>query len=438
MAVGGFDRLPEPVEALYEAVLRTASLQTGGDGSVGPALVADLAIELAAGGAVRPQSDCTDLASTGGPGSISTMLVPLLTRAAGLPVAKVGVPGRPAGAVDALANVPGYRWSSTAEEFEAAMGDCGFAHTAANIHWAPGDAALFRRRQIDGTQRIPALVVASLLSKKLSAGVRFPGFEVRAARHGNFGSTMAEVRRNSSLLCDVARRLGMQATVFVTAAEIPHQPWIGRGEAIAALSKACGRDASGQSGHDGEDALDVDDWGTVHVRTCAQMARALVATVRGRPARHVEAAGQGTLDQTDAGGTRDISETLTAHLSAHGAAREGLEAVADATVSATREVLSAPRAGFVSYRMDRIRDHLVRMNAPASVRPAPGEHPFADRAGAVLHVLPGAWVKSGTPIASLRWPNGVLVPDAGDLFDITHQPPSLQFRDTTQLQETIG
>ncbi len=437
--MGGFDRLPESVEALYEAVLRSASLTTGEGGSVDPALVADLAIELTAGGAVRPLSDCTDLASTGGPGSISTMLVPLMTRAAGLPVAKVGVPGRPAGAVDALANVPGYRWSSTAEEFERAMGDCGFAHTAANIHWAPGDAALFQRRQVDGTQRIPALVVASLLSKKLSAGVRYPGFEVRAARHGNFGSTLAEVRRNSTLLCEVAERLGMHATVFVTAAELPHQPWIGRGEALAALSMACGGNASGQSGHDGADALDVDGWSTVHLRTCEQMASALVARVRvGDPARRVEAAGKPTLDQRDAERMRNISKTLTTHLSAHGAAREGLEAIADATVSAAREVLTAPRAGFVSYRIDRMRDHLVRVNAPASVPPAPGGQPFADRAGAVLHVLPGASVKSGTPIVSLRWPNGVLVPDARDLFEITHQPPTLRFGDATQLQETVG
>ena len=106
----GSDELATSVDALYRAVLRSSELST----QVDTGLVASLAVALTAGGARRELADCTDLASTGGPGSISTMLVPLMARASGVPVAKVGVPGRPAGAVDVLSNVPGYRWSSTA------------------------------------------------------------------------------------------------------------------------------------------------------------------------------------------------------------------------------------------------------------------------------------------------------------------------------------
>lgn len=394
-------------------------------------MVAELAKELAVGGAVRPQSECTDLASTGGPGSISTMLVPLMMRAAGVPVAKVGVPGRPAGAVDSLANVPGYRWSSTAEEFDRAMSDCGFAHTAANEHWAPGDAALFRRRQMDGTQRVPALVVASLLSKKLAAGVRYPGFEVRAARHGNFGSTPDEVRRNALLLREVAACLGMHATVFITNANYPHQPWIGRGEAVAAVSMAIERHGGGGPG-----LLGSDSWSMAHLRSCEQMARRLVATsTRGNASQH---AAHPAFHQTSAEGPLDISAVLTAHLIAHGATREGFEDRAAATVAATRKVLTAPKSGFVFYRIDRLRDYLVRANDLAARPQVPGWPQFADRAGALLHAPPGCRVMSGAPVLSLRWPSGVLLPESHELFDITDQPHASPSADESQLQETIG
>lgn len=426
----GSDGLSRSVESLYRAIVRATSLRKSGVNTVDPNLVAELAIELAVGGAVRPQSNCTDLASTGGPGSISTMLVPLMTRAAGVAVAKVGVPGRPAGAVDSLANVPGYRWSSTADEFDRAMSDCGFAHTAANEHWAPGDAVLFRQRQTDGTQSVPALVVASLLSKKFAAGVRYPGFEVRAARHGNFGSTPDEVRRNASLLREVAGCLDMHATVFITDANYPHQPWIGRGEAVAALSMTVERGGSGGPG-----VLGPDSWSTAHLRSCEQMARALVAaSMQGEASHH---AATSAFDEPSGEYILDVSAVLTAHLIAHGATREGLEDHAAATVAAAREVLTAPTSGFVHYRMDGIRDHLVRANNRVSGLKVPVWPPFADHAGAVLHVPPGCRVKSGAAVLSLRWPKGESFPDSHDLFDITDQPHAHRSADGSQLQETI-
>src|SRR4051794_2270573 len=53
--------------------------------------------------------DIVDIASSGGPGSLSTLLAPLYARAHGVRVAKIGVPGRPAGGLDTLATLSGYR-----------------------------------------------------------------------------------------------------------------------------------------------------------------------------------------------------------------------------------------------------------------------------------------------------------------------------------------
>lgn len=57
-----------------------------------------------------------DVASTGGPGSLSTLLCPLYLRAGGFLVPKLGVPGRPAGGIDVLAQLRGYKCDLTANE----------------------------------------------------------------------------------------------------------------------------------------------------------------------------------------------------------------------------------------------------------------------------------------------------------------------------------
>ena len=48
-----------------------------------------------------------DVASTGGPGSLSTLLPPFVLSTLGCNVVKLGVPGRSAGAIDSLATLPG-------------------------------------------------------------------------------------------------------------------------------------------------------------------------------------------------------------------------------------------------------------------------------------------------------------------------------------------
>ncbi|MBO9556703.1 hypothetical protein [Cellulomonas sp.] len=421
-----------PVDALYRQILRTGELSTPVDAG----LVAELAMALTAGGALRELADCTDLASTGGPGSISTMLVPLMARASGVPVAKVGVPGRPAGAVDVLANVPGYRWSSTADEFDAAMRRSGFAHTAANEHWAPGDAALFRLRQAEGTQNVPALVVASLLAKKLAAGVRYPGFEVRAAPHGNFGSSRDEVRRHASLLCEVASRLGMRATVFVTDAEFPPQPWIGRGEALFALSIACLQYGGGTS----RDVLGPEDpviaaWLTEHVAYCEQITGVLVKASSQKVTRDAVEYPAAPVRSPESG--CDITTALSEHLVAHGSTWGRFNERSRATIAGPRTILRAERGGFLRYRIERIRDCLVGGNSPVASSGGASEGAFPDRVGALLHVPVDMRVEPGDAVLSLRWPSELGSPDVSDLFEITAVPARSPSEAIGQLREVI-
>ena len=74
--------------------------------------IAFLAHRLAESGEILTLSSHifgADVASTGGPSSLSTILCPLFLRCLGRCVPKLAVSGRPAGGIDVMAQIPGYR-----------------------------------------------------------------------------------------------------------------------------------------------------------------------------------------------------------------------------------------------------------------------------------------------------------------------------------------
>lgn len=89
--------------------------------------IAELAHLLAGSGALLPATGPTaDLASTGGPGSLSTLIAPLALASYGLKVPKLGVPGRPAGGVDVLRQIPGYSTRFDESGAMKVLQDCGY------------------------------------------------------------------------------------------------------------------------------------------------------------------------------------------------------------------------------------------------------------------------------------------------------------------------
>lgn len=310
-----------------------------------------------------------DLASTGGPGSLSTLWAPAVLAASGYIVPKLGVPGRPAGGVDALAQIPGYRVNLNPLEAKAVLDDCGYVHFLAGNQFAPADAAMFAYRQRVGAQAIPTLAMASLLAKKLAMGVRLVGLEVRVAPHGNFGRDETPARQNARRFCDVADRLNLHPLCFLTDGNRPQQPYIGRGEAILALARLL----------KGEGC----SWLAEHASACREWASALIASpAAARP---------------------DAANSFLANLKAQGGSVEGFQAKASAVAAAHTRFIEAPREGVIEYDGRTLRDVIL-----ASRLPDEGMS-FDDSVGLILLVRPGTFVKSGEPLISVRcgkerWP----------------------------------
>lgn len=205
-------------------------------------------------------SPAADVASTGGPTSLSTLICPLFLVDMGQRVPKLAVPGRPAGGVDVMAQVPGYRVNLSTAEVRCALESCGYAHFLATGRHTPRDGQLFAFRKQHGAIAVPELVITSLLCKKLAVGLTKAGLDVRVAPHGNFGKIWSEARRNAERFCHVGSLVGVDVKCFLTDARFPYQPYIGRGESLLAIAAILDSD--------------VDPWLSRHIRRCFAMSKA--------------------------------------------------------------------------------------------------------------------------------------------------------------------
>lgn len=381
--------------------------------------VAELATCLAQSGETLDwdsEQVTADIASTGGPGSLSTLLAPILLRADGFQVVKLAVPGRPAGAIDSLGTLPGYRVHMAADHVRTVVARCGFAHFLADATFAPLDAALFAFRHQVGALAVPGLVAASLLAKKLAVGVRVLGLDVRVGVHGNFGDTSEQARENSSLFCTAARVLGIEAVAFVSPANYPPQPWIGRGEGLVGLAQALGLLREESS----------DPWLAEHVRMCWQMATTVSSVAR------LDSATQSSPPPI---ATSTAVDAFFAHLEAQGATVRSFLDRVDAVLSAKREAICVDAAGTLEIDLAALRSALASLQESASTG---GE--FTDPAGVRLIKRPGSAVAAGEVVALVRCASigaEALLARVHGAFSTTKSPIDQGSKASVQLPEVI-
>ena len=333
--------------------------------------IAYLATTLGRSGSVLWIPDgqsAADLASTGGPTSLSTLLGPLYLRAMGCCVPKLGVPGRPAGGVDALAQLPGYKVNLTDDEVMACIERCGYAHFLADGKHAPLDARLFQFRQRSGAQNVPELAIASLLSKKIAVGLKRAGLDVRVAPHGNFGGTWEEARRNARRFRSVAAITGIDTVCFLTDARFPYQPFVGRGESLVALKEIFAGTQDQSLG--------------AHAKLCFAMACATADCASGDLQGKMVAAEKHFYD----------------NLLAQGSSQDAFDEYVLKVRNGHRFQFVAKDHGFLCVRLDRLRNLILRFQLAGAVDGAV----FPDGIGFVLCKNPGELVRPGDLIGTIR------------------------------------
>ena len=158
-----------------------------------------------------------DKHSTGGVGDcVSLILAPALAACgAYVPMISGRGLGHTGGTLDKLDAIPGYRTDIDETEFRRVVRDIGCAIIGQTSDLAPADKRLYAIRDISGTVDSIDLICASILSKKLAAGLDTLIIDVKCG-NGAIAKTIEDARELASALVDVANAAACKTQALIT------------------------------------------------------------------------------------------------------------------------------------------------------------------------------------------------------------------------------
>ncbi|MGD0733234.1 MAG: thymidine phosphorylase [Terracidiphilus sp.] len=158
-----------------------------------------------------------DKHSTGGVGDKTSFLVAPIAAACGLAVPMISgrALGHTGGTLDKLESIPGYRTALTLQAFETVLAHCGASIVSQTPALVPADRVLYALRDRTGTVESPGLICASILSKKLAAGLDALVLDVKTGS-GAFLRKPEDAEFLAALMVATAEAAGTRTVALLT------------------------------------------------------------------------------------------------------------------------------------------------------------------------------------------------------------------------------
>ena len=160
---------------------------------------------------------CVDKHSTGGVGDKTSFLVAPLAAACGVAVPMISgrALGHTGGTLDKLESIPGFRVDLSLEGFENMLALCGVSIVSQTPRLVPADRVLYALRDRTATVENTGLICASILSKKLAAGLNALVLDVKTGS-GAFLQKQQDSEYLAALMVATAESVGTKTVALLT------------------------------------------------------------------------------------------------------------------------------------------------------------------------------------------------------------------------------